>query len=114
MSVLHLDRETRRLIAVDDITIGGLGQRSVTVERHAARSYLDGEVPDAEVGDQPEPSPAELPTTELPTTGLPTTGLPTTGLPTTGSPTAGLPTAELDLPAARPSAESAAATAPAP
>jgi predicted phosphodiesterase len=108
MSVLHLDRETRRLIAVDDITIGGLGQRSVTVERHAARSYLDGEVPDAEVGDQPEPSPAELPTE------VPTTGLPTTGLPTTGSPTAGLPTAELDLPAARPSAESATATAPAP
>jgi predicted phosphodiesterase len=42
MSVLHFDR-TGALIAVDDITIGGLGQRSVTVERRTPDSYGDPE-----------------------------------------------------------------------
>jgi predicted phosphodiesterase len=38
MSVLHFDREGA-LLAVDDVTIGGLGQRSVTVERRTPASY---------------------------------------------------------------------------
>ena len=38
MSVLHFDEEGQ-LLAVDDITIGGLGQRSVTVERRTPDSY---------------------------------------------------------------------------
>ena len=38
MSVLHFDT-TGTLLAVDDITIGGLGQRSVTVERRTPSSY---------------------------------------------------------------------------
>ncbi len=44
MSVLHLDPDDGALLAVDDITIGGVGQRSVSLERHSAASYLeDGE-----------------------------------------------------------------------
>jgi predicted phosphodiesterase len=42
MSVLHFDR-TGALMAADDITIGGLGQRSVTVERRTPESYGDPE-----------------------------------------------------------------------
>ena len=38
MSVLHFD-SGGALLAVDDITIGGLGQRSVTVERRTPSSY---------------------------------------------------------------------------
>jgi predicted phosphodiesterase len=38
MSVLHFD-EDGVLLAVDDITIGGLGQQSVTVERRSPSSY---------------------------------------------------------------------------
>lgn len=40
MSVLHFDR-TGGLLAVDDITIGGLGRRSVTVDRRTPESYGD-------------------------------------------------------------------------
>ena len=49
MSVLHFD-QNGTLLAVDDITIGGLGQRSVTVERRTPESYgrepADTEPPD--------------------------------------------------------------------
>lgn len=38
MSVLHFDGDGA-LIGVDDITVGGLGQRSVTVERQTPQSY---------------------------------------------------------------------------
>ncbi len=38
MSVLHFDPDGV-LLAVDDITVGGLGQRSVTVERRTPSSY---------------------------------------------------------------------------
>lgn len=50
MSVLHFDAVDKTLLAVDDITLGGLGQQSVTVERHAASSFLEGDVPDADPG----------------------------------------------------------------
>ncbi len=46
LSVLHFDREGA-LLAVDDITIGGLGERSVTVERRSPSSY----------GQDPSPAP---------------------------------------------------------
>ena len=56
MSVLHFD-ENGVLLAVDDITIGGLGQRSVTVERRTPESY--GREPlDTEPAD---PTPAATP-----------------------------------------------------
>jgi predicted phosphodiesterase len=42
MSVLHFDR-AGALMAVDDITIGGLGRRSVTVERRTPESYGDSD-----------------------------------------------------------------------
>ena len=38
MSVLHFDA-TGALLAVDDVTVGGLGRRSVTVERKTPASY---------------------------------------------------------------------------
>jgi predicted phosphodiesterase len=44
MSVLHFDG-TGGLLAVDDITVGGLGQRSVTVERRTPSSYEDSDAP---------------------------------------------------------------------
>jgi predicted phosphodiesterase len=61
MSVLHFDDEGA-LLAVDDITVGGLGQRSVTVERRTAASYgdVDDELPDAGLPREPQaggPSP---------------------------------------------------------
>ncbi|SDQ12344.1 metallophosphoesterase [Quadrisphaera sp. DSM 44207] len=65
MSVLHFDGQERRLLAVDDITIGGLGERSVTVERHAADSYLAGEVPEAEAPAEEAPA-EEAPAEEVP------------------------------------------------
>lgn len=40
MSVLHFD-DKGALLAVDDISVGGLGQRSVTVERHTPGSYAE-------------------------------------------------------------------------
>lgn len=43
MSVLHFDRDGA-LLAVDDITIGGLGQRSVTVERRTPEAFGDRDV----------------------------------------------------------------------
>ncbi len=39
MSILHFDPTTHALLAVDDITLGGLGERSIRVQRHAASSY---------------------------------------------------------------------------
>jgi predicted phosphodiesterase len=49
MSVLHFDDEGA-LLAVDDITVGGLGQRSVTVERRTPASYgdIDDDIADAD------------------------------------------------------------------
>lgn len=44
MSVLHFDSEGG-LLAVDDITIGGLGERSITVERRSPDSYADADEP---------------------------------------------------------------------
>jgi predicted phosphodiesterase len=44
MSVLHFD-STGALLAVDDVSVGGLGQRSVTVERRTPASYEDSEAP---------------------------------------------------------------------
>ncbi len=41
-SVLYLDRATRRLLAYDDITLGGLGLSSAGVQRHVAPSQLGG------------------------------------------------------------------------
>ena len=43
MSVLHLDPDDGRLLAVDEITLAGLGQRAVTVERRTPESYDGGE-----------------------------------------------------------------------
>lgn len=48
-SVLYLDRETRRLQAWDDITLGGLGLVSATIERRILAEQL------------PEPSPSPTP-----------------------------------------------------
>ena len=47
MSVLHFDAEGT-LLAVDDITIGGLGQQSITVERRTPESYENVDEPELE------------------------------------------------------------------
>lgn len=52
-SLLYLDRDTRRLQAWDEITLGGLGLTSVEVARH---------VPDEVLPGTPAPSPALSPT----------------------------------------------------
>ncbi|MDP9434957.1 MAG: metallophosphoesterase [Actinomycetota bacterium] len=65
MSVLHLSRTDGALLAVDDVTVGGVGRRSVQVERRTPESYveeadeLDDEDEDEdedEVEVEPEPS----------------------------------------------------------
>lgn len=58
MSVLHFDDEGV-LLAVDDITVGGLGLRSVTVERRSPESY--GLAPEPSPTPSPEPSPSPSP-----------------------------------------------------
>jgi Calcineurin-like phosphoesterase len=56
MSVLHFGASDHRLIAVDDITMGGLGLQSVTVQRHSADSYLSAdESPTPGAGESPSP-----------------------------------------------------------
>jgi predicted phosphodiesterase len=41
MSVLHLSRTDGALLAVDDVTVGGVGRRSVQVERRTPESYVE-------------------------------------------------------------------------
>jgi predicted phosphodiesterase len=41
MSILHFDQDDGSLVAVDDVSVGGVGERSVTVERRSAGSYLE-------------------------------------------------------------------------
>jgi hypothetical protein len=40
-SLLHVDAETRQLVAYDRITVQGLGQAGVTIERHVVRPLRD-------------------------------------------------------------------------
>jgi predicted phosphodiesterase len=59
LSVLYLDPETKRLLAWDDITLGGLGLTSAEIQRHQAdEDEGDGD------GDEPTESPS--PTTSAP------------------------------------------------
>jgi hypothetical protein len=59
LSVLYLDPETKRLLAWDDITLGGLGLTSAEIQRHqAGEDEGDGD------GDEPTESPS--PTTSAP------------------------------------------------
>ena len=51
MSVLHFD-DQGALLAVDDIDVGGLGQRSVTVERRTSDFYRDSPEEAASPGEQ--------------------------------------------------------------
>jgi len=40
LSIIYFDATTHRLVAVDDVTLSGLGEESVQIERHSADSYL--------------------------------------------------------------------------
>lgn len=74
MSVLYLDRSTRALEAWDEITIGGLGLRSVQIERHQVFPE-DEEKP---VTPTPIPSPSgPVPETPLPAPTITLSPLPT-------------------------------------
>jgi hypothetical protein len=80
-SVLYLDRRTHRLVAYDDITLGGLGLASATVERHLPP---DGAAGTASPG-SPTPGPASATPAATATASTPT---PTpTRTPATASPT---------------------------
>lgn len=41
MSILHFDRTDGQLLAVDEVTVAGVGSRSVTVQRREPESYRD-------------------------------------------------------------------------
>jgi hypothetical protein len=59
LSVLYLDPDTRRLVAWDDITLGGLGLTSAEIQRHQAVDDGDGDSgePDENPTSTPTPSP---------------------------------------------------------
>ncbi|MEV1167616.1 metallophosphoesterase [Nonomuraea sp. NPDC049784] len=67
-SVLYFDRETKRMQAWDDITLGGLGEQSVYIQRHVE--------PDPQRMISPEPANAPSPTGPVTGTPTPTTGPP--------------------------------------
>jgi predicted phosphodiesterase len=70
-SVLYFDAATHRLIAYDDVTVGGLGLTSVQIQRHAVTSELKGgtnPVPPS-VGPSATPPPSVLPTFAPDTSG---------------------------------------------
>ena len=59
-SVLYFDRDTRRLQAWDDITLGGLGLTSAKIERRLVSAQF------------PELAPSPSPTSPTPTSPSPT------------------------------------------
>ena len=52
LSIIYFDSTTHRLVAVDDVTVSGLGGESVQIERHSADSYLH----DGKATETPSPS----------------------------------------------------------
>jgi predicted phosphodiesterase len=67
-SVLYFDKQTKRLQAWDDITLGGLGEQSVYIQRHME--------PDPQRMISPEPTNAPSPTGPVTGTATPTAGPP--------------------------------------
>ncbi|MEO3801997.1 metallophosphoesterase [Nonomuraea sp. B1E8] len=67
-SVLYFDKETKRLQAWDDITLGGLGEQSVYIQRHVEAD------PDRMIS--PEPTNAPSPTGSVTDSQTPTAGSP--------------------------------------
>lgn len=67
-SVLYFDKETKRLQAWDDITLGGLGEQSVYVQRHVE--------PDPGRTISEEPATAPSPTGTIDGTTTPANGMP--------------------------------------
>ncbi|WP_235030944.1 metallophosphoesterase family protein [Nonomuraea solani] len=67
-SVLYFDKETKRLQAWDDITLGGLGEQSVYIQRHVE--------PEPQRMISPEPTIAPSPTGSITGTTSPTAGPP--------------------------------------
>ncbi|BEP13817.1 metallophosphoesterase [Acidothermaceae bacterium B102] len=70
-SVLYFDATTHRLIAYDDVTVGGLGLTSVQIQRHAVTNEIKGgtnPVPPS-VGPAASPAPSILPTFAPDTSG---------------------------------------------
>ncbi|MFI9844697.1 metallophosphoesterase [Nonomuraea sp. NPDC051941] len=67
-SVLYFDRETKRMQAWDDITLGGLGEQSVYIQRHVE--------PDPQRMISPEPTNAPSPTGPISGTQSPSAGKP--------------------------------------
>lgn len=63
MSVLYFDPASRQLVAVDDITLSGLGGESVQIQRHRASYYRDGSVDSTPSGPATRSPPGEAPST---------------------------------------------------
>jgi predicted MPP superfamily phosphohydrolase len=57
LSVLYLDPDARRLVAWDDITLGGLGLTSAEIQRHLATDDDDDNGEGADTGEAPTRSP---------------------------------------------------------
>jgi predicted phosphodiesterase len=49
-SVLYFDDETRLLVAYDQVTVQGLGQTGVTIERHVVSDFSEGDEDESEGG----------------------------------------------------------------
>ena len=62
MSVLYFDPDTHGLLAVDDITLSGLGIESVQIQRHRAAFYKSKDVNDPDVEPSSSVSPTPSPT----------------------------------------------------
>lgn len=98
-SVLYLDRSTRRLLAIDRITVGGLGLSSVTIERtlvDKAALVPPGEQPAASPSSDPSGTSSADPTSTPSGTVSPPAG---PARSPSGSPTAGPAAVEGPLPA---------------
>jgi predicted phosphodiesterase len=84
-SILYFDSDTHKLIAYDDVTVGGLGLTSVQIQRHAVTSEIKGgtnpvppsasAAPSAPASGSAQPSPA-FPTAESETPAGPPSATP--------------------------------------
>ena len=61
MSVLYFDPKTHALLAVDDITLSGLGVESVQIQRHRAAFYRSKDANDPTVTPSPSLTPSPSP-----------------------------------------------------
>ncbi|MDX6230618.1 MAG: hypothetical protein QOI76_4008 [Frankiales bacterium] len=77
-SVLYFDKTTHKLIAYDDVTVGGLGLTSVQIQRHAVTSEIKGGTNPVPPSPTASGSPSSVPSSGASTpagSGAPSTGV---------------------------------------